>query len=167
MPRLRRSAYELWKLSGGFVVPITGTIDVYRLGATVSGTVTVNPSATNVVVPVRAAGNLTAGDVLQKGTASSPTVTVAEVTSPTSIKVNHTSGSAMSLVNGDRLEDVTSRPTLYSESTGVNSLGGSAATADANGDAAFYTYEQFFDAIVSISGVTPKLEVDQRGGDEE
>jgi len=137
-------------------IPVVGAACAfYRLGSEVSATGPV-VIATATVVAVYDSGGLKVGDTVQKNVASANTATVAEVTSPTSIKLTITPTHSLSLSRGDYLVPTNDRPTIYDESSGVHAIASSPSpTTDANGQVGAYSTESMLTAIVS--GGSPSL----------
>ena len=137
-------------------VPSVGAaVAFYKQGATVSsvGPVTI---ATGTAVSVYDTGRLAVGDTVQKGASAAATATVASIVSRTSITLTIATGS-MSLSRSDRLV-VTgpSRPTIYSESSGVLVHAASPTPLTvAGGSLDAFSTEVALDAV--ISGGTPSV----------
>lgn len=142
---------------------VTGACKVYKQGATVT---TTGPTtiATGTALAVRDTGGLVVGDTVQKGTDGAHTATVASIVSRTSITLTKVGASVLTYSVGDRIVVTTSRPTVYTENTGVVGLGSSDVNTDAAGLASFYTTEPFIDLIYSGTGLTTSAEYDVEAG---
>jgi hypothetical protein len=141
----------------------TASVKVYKQGATVASGTSVTTAGGGVAVSVRSVGHLVLSDTVQLGTDVTKQMIVEEITNDTAIKLRSTTGSSITVADGDRLVIYSSLPTLYSESTGRSSTA-NPATTDATGYVGFYTPETRFDVIVSGTGITSKLYTDNESG---
>jgi hypothetical protein len=120
-------------------------------------TVTTSPTA----VTVFSSALLAVNDTVQLNT-SATTLTVTEITSTTAIKLITSSGT-VDLITGDRLVPTNSKPTLYSDE-GASSTLANPVTVTTSGEALFYIKDNRFDYIVTGTGITDRLVIDELGG---
>jgi hypothetical protein len=170
-PEIKRFAISVYKDRSGSdkaQVPAGGaSVGVYRQGATVNGNVTVTTAGAGVLVTVFNMGGLLNGDALQLNTDSTKTMAIVSTTgypSDTQIFVKSTNGQSIVLVTGDRLVPTGSRPACYSDSLGINNLGDTLTVSSTNGAAEAYIAAPRFDYIISGSGITSSLVIDNEGG---
>lgn len=149
------------------VVASGATVAAYRQGATVRTATTVTNGSTTAI-PIYDPGDIRVGDTLQVNSTATPSVTVTAIAIDAAldwtVTVHNTSGSSFVTALYDRLVNASRRPTLYRESQGASSLGGSSTTTDSNGAAKFYTPSPLLDLVISGSGVITQVLIDQASG---
>lgn len=151
-------------------IPAAAALNVHKQGATVKTAFTVPPGIPEEgPLEVYDVGRVAAGDTIQifrNGAFQGSPLTVLLVPDATHIEVRNDTGTAVSGVVGDRLVVTTNRPSLYTESSGVNAYGSSLVNTDPSTGTIppMYTRERFFDGIISGSGFTSRLLVDQPSG---
>ena len=150
-------------------VPAAGAfIDFYKQGATVSAPATVpvtvgepDPIATDV--NVYDAGTLAVTNLLQVDLNASQRLIVADVVSPTLIRVLNLTLQPISLLVGNRLLKTNDRPVAYSDPVGTLSLGSQIATLSDGRAPTAYLSQPRFDYV--ISGITPaRMYLDAHAG---
>lgn len=142
------------------VVAAGATVSVYKQGATITNGTTITTGG--VTVTVRDAGRLVVNDTVQLGTDATKQMLVTAIGSRTSLTVQSTTGSSISVSAGDRLVIYSNLPTLYTESTGVTTKTNPSAT-DSRGGFEFYSTEVAVDIILSGTGITSALYINEGG----
>ena len=142
------------------VVSVGATANVYLAGATVRSATGSPAVSTGQVIPISSPGMIEVGDVLQNGTASSPTFTVTAISRAQSGNKNvwsltGTASASFAFAADDRLINTSRRPTIYKDPGDDISWGGSSTTSTAAGMVRFYTKARAVDVIVS--GGTPSV----------
>jgi hypothetical protein len=148
-------------------VPASGiTVTTYRRGCAVSSGSTVSDGATNQSLAVFDVGEIKDGDTLQLASDviagnSTPSVTVDNITGPTSVQVDSDSNGDFTVVADDRLVITNNTPAAYDEPSGTSSLG--SITTDAYGYARAYLEceGQAIDVKLSGSGIDATMRYDE------
>lgn len=145
------------------VVAPGATVTVYRQGATCASGPLVTTGGGGTSVTLRSVGHILVNDTVQLGTDATKQMLVLSITNDTIITLRSTTGSNIQLTSGDRLVIYSALPSLFSESSGVSTLA-NPTTTDASGALTLYTPETKFDLIVSGSGLTTTLMIDNESG---
>jgi len=139
----------------------SATVTVYKQGATVAFSASVLVAGTNV--QVRSIGKLAVLDLVQLGTDATKQMEVVSITDNQHIRLRSLTGSAITILSSQRLVIYSTLPTLYTEASGVSTLA-NPTTTNSKGYVEFYTPEAKFDLIISGSGLTTTLYIDNQGG---
>jgi hypothetical protein len=142
----------------------TATVTIYKQGATVASGTTVTTAVGGVAVSVRHSGRIILNDTVQLGTTAASQMLCTEVTSETSLKLQSTTGSSISVAAGDRLVIYSALPTLYPENTAAASSTANPTTTSATGLVSVYLTEPIIDVIVSGTGITTALYQNEESG---
>lgn len=161
---LRNTALTLTKPNSGtdsrLVPGASAAVTIYRQGMTANETKSV--TTVGVSLAVNDIGAARINETFQLNTSASTTMQVTAIASRTSVTIKSTTGSSISVADGDRIVPQTV-PTLYSDATGAETRA-NPLTADSNGNTHFYIYEGTVDYIVSGTGITTTLFTDQPTG---
>lgn len=151
-------------------VPTAANINFYRRGATASQVVTIpvtinDPDPQPTSVNVYDAGTLAVGNTVLFDGHPTVQMTVAEVTSGTSLKLLNLTQTPIILGVGSRLVNSSPpRPTAYGDVRGTAALGNSITSDATTGRAGCYLHDSPIDYTVDITGLDPRLFTDVQGG---
>ncbi len=156
--------YNKFVVQDGTSTPASANVDVYKLGASTSSTVTVTAHAEGFSIPVVNLGGLSIGDTLGLGSGTTSSLVVDDSIDSTHISVTNTSGSAIVVASGTRLIATNHRPLFYNSSDPLNATSlGSRIYTDATTGVAAGALNDIgpYDIIIAGTGVAARVETSQ------